>query len=304
MELTSYQNASHLYKSLGFIEKTEREFSILYLPDIHFEFPFYSPPFRSEYFSFIFIKEGSGTYKVDDKIFEVESNTIYFTNPGHLKSFQIESCDNAYLISFSEQFLREHVNLQLYEEFPFLLAEIVPPKQLSTEIYDSLERQIKNLQAEYHEFNTSQNRILGSLIKALLFKLKDLLWNTDDSIENEARPSLILQNFKRNLEQEFNKVLDPNKDFIQVQVQDYAAKQHLHPSYFNVLIKTQSGKSAGERIKERNLSMAKILLLNQSLSLKEIALKLGYSEAAHFSRFFKSNLNVSPSEFRKNSHLK
>ncbi|MCB0745723.1 MAG: AraC family transcriptional regulator, partial [Ignavibacteriae bacterium] len=109
MELIVHHKISDLYKSLNLPIEQEMDFTIHFLPAIHSKTPFKSPVFRADYFSFVFIKEGSGKYTIDDKIFPFDSQTIYFTNPGHIKSFEIENSKDAYIITLTESFLRENV---------------------------------------------------------------------------------------------------------------------------------------------------------------------------------------------------
>ena len=61
-------------------------------------------------------------------VFEFGSGSIYFTNPGHKKSYTLLASGEAYIITLTEKFLRENVHPEIYAEFPFLLAEIVPPQ--------------------------------------------------------------------------------------------------------------------------------------------------------------------------------
>src|SRR5687768_15742833 len=67
---------------------TESEFVIHNLADVHAQLPFKSKIFRTNYFSFVFVKDARGKYSTDEQLFETRPGTIYFTNPGHYKSFE------------------------------------------------------------------------------------------------------------------------------------------------------------------------------------------------------------------------
>lgn len=297
MKVETHYTVSDLYKSLEIPLTQWMDFTIHFLPKYHKKFPFYSDIFRSDYFSFVFIKNGSGIYTVDDQKFEVEPNTIYFTNPGHLKSFRIDTCEDAYLITFSENFLRENIRPTIFDEFPFLLAEIVPPSTFNAKEFESFERMYLALFAEFQENSELAEKIISNLFIALLLKCKEKAWKNDQFANNND--SSILGHFKKLLEQEFKKVIDPKQSYAPLNVQDYASKLNLHPNYFNTVIKNRSGKTANDWIRERTLSAAKSLLKNTSLNSKEIAFQLGFSEQTHFSRFFKREQGCSPSEFKK-----
>ncbi len=79
----------------------------------------------------------------------------------------------------------------------------------------------------------------------------------------------------------------------------YARMFHLSPKYFSTLIKQETGYGAGEWIDRYVVLQAKALLNRmRNLSIQEITDRLGFSEQASFSRFFKRNTGMSPTEYR------
>lgn len=298
MELIVHHKISDLYKSLNLPIEQELDFTIHFLPDIHSQTPFKSPVFRAEYFSFVFIKDGAGNYTIDDKTFPFTSRTIYFTNPGHIKSFEIEECNDVYIITLTESFLRENVHPDIFGEFPFLLAETVPPKTMSSDEFSEFEILYKQIANEFKKSSSYKNKILGNLFVVLLLKIKEQFWLSYNPIEEGDRNSQIVKSFKLLLEQKFKNL--NNKEVTQhFQVQDFATELNLHPNYLNSVIKSKTGKTVNDWISKRILSSAKSLLKNTSFSLKEIAFKLGFSEPSHFSRFFKKHTQQSPNSYRK-----
>jgi chromosome segregation ATPase len=59
------------------------------------------------------------------------------------------------MITLTENFLRENVHPEIFDEFPFLLAEIVPPKILSDEKFKEFENFFEQ---KYHDIE--QNRVI------------------------------------------------------------------------------------------------------------------------------------------------
>ncbi|WP_228041219.1 AraC family transcriptional regulator [Nodosilinea sp. LEGE 07088] len=72
-----------------------------------------------------------------------------------------------------------------------------------------------------------------------------------------------------------------------------------HPSYFSTVIKRKTGKSVNNWIAEKTISEAQALLARSSESVQAIAFRLGFKDAAHFSRFFKKHTEMSPMSFRQ-----
>jgi Transcriptional regulator containing an amidase domain and an AraC-type DNA-binding HTH domain len=74
----------------------------------------------------------------------------------------------------------------------------------------------------------------------------------------------------------------------------------LNPSYFSRLFKAETGKSPLEYFNNLRMEEARSLLATTSLSVREIALRLGFCSEFHFSRMFKASSGFSPSLYRRN----
>lgn len=303
VEIVVHHKISDLYKTLSLPFNQEIDFSILSIPDIHPQLPFKSSILRADYFSFILTKDSSGTYYLDDNKFPFSSRTIYFTNPGHIKSYELNEANEAYIITLTENFLLENVHSEIFGVFPFLLAEIVPPKELSKDDFEEFEILYKQILNEFHKNSEFKNKILGNLFSVFLLKIKEKFWLNYNPIEEGNRNSQIVKSFKHLLEIEFKKVLEMEANDIKLQVQHFAERLNLHPNYLNSVIKSKTGRTVNDWISERTLLLAKSLLISTSFSSKEIAYKLGFSEPTHFSRFFKKQTQLSPGTFRKSHKL-
>ncbi len=74
---------------------------------------------------------------------------------------------------------------------------------------------------------------------------------------------------------------------------------HISPKYFGELFKKRYGHSALDYVTSLRISSAKQLLRRGERSLREIAHAVGYSDEFYFSRKFKKETGVSPSEFMR-----
>jgi len=273
-------------------------FTFHYLKETFKELPFRSVPFRPNYFSFLFIKNGAGKYTIDDHVFDVDPMTVYFTNPGNYRVFEWHNVDDTCLITFNEAYLKEYVHQDVYRDFSFLLTETVEPRKLSPEQFESLEQIYDQIHCEHLGQSIYKNKIIGGLIVILLLKIKEYFFQDYNPIYEGNRNSQIVKTFKQNLEQHFTELVT-GRTAVQLRVQDYADKQSLHVNYLSNVIKTKTGKSVSHWIADRTVTEAKIMLQNPELSIKEIAARLGFIEAPHFSNYFKRNTLISPLEYRK-----
>ena len=274
------------------------DFTIHNLKDLHPELPFRSTGFRPNYFSFLFVKDADGSYTTDDLTFSSVPGTIYFTNPGHFKSFEWKRIEEVCLITFTESFLKENVHHDIFKEFPFLLAETVHPKVLKEEDFREFEQLYQQIYKEYRADSAYKKKIIGSLFVVLLLKIKEHFWKDYNPIYEGNRSSQIVKTFKRNLEKHYLDLVNGKVEKV-FRVNDYAALQSLHPNYLNNVIKSKTGKPVTTWITEKTIAEAKSLLHNSTMAIKEIAYMLGFAESAHFSNYFKKSTDLSPADYRK-----
>ena len=297
-EIHFFERVVDLYNALGIPIDQSSQFTVNNLLDLHKEIPYKSPVFRTNYYSFIFVKEGRGNYTTDEQTFEYDSGTVYFTNPGHLKAFEFFELKEAYLITVSEEFLKTNIHPDVFVDFPFLLSETVPPQKPSAEAFAELEMLYQQILREYEGNAAYKNKIIGSLLMALLLKIKALFWQDYIPLEEGSSQSKIVKTFKLNLEKHYKELLESEQSEI-LPTHHFAEMQQLNSSYFSQVIKSKTGKSPSQWIAEKTVSLAKSLLKNSSKSIKEITFQIGFAETAHFSNFFKKHTGESPSAFQK-----
>jgi len=81
-------------------------------------------------------------------------------------------------------------------------------------------------------------------------------------------------------------------------IADLARQCSLSPDWFMHKFKAQTGLSPMEYLAKIRLDKAKWLMLNSSLSIKEISYIVGYNDPLYFSKLFKKAEGASPSEYR------
>lgn len=290
--IDQYQYMGHPIDTID--EKSE--FTIHNLAGVHSNYK--SPVYKTNFFSFVFVKDAEGEYMTDEHVFRTEPGTIYFTNPGHYKSYHWTRLKEAYLITLSESFLKENVHPAIFQEFPFLLAETVAPRVLQPEAFTEFEQLYLQIEKEYKGSSPYRNRLIGNLFVVLLLKIKEYFWEDYNPIYEGNRSSQIVKNFKRALEQHYRDLLNGRAEQV-YRIQDYAALQNLHPNYLGNVIKSKTGKAVSTWISEKTVAEAKAMLQHTANSIKEIANKLGFAEAAHFSNYFRKHTDLSPAQYRK-----
>lgn len=71
-----------------------------------------------------------------------------------------------------------------------------------------------------------------------------------------------------------------------------------HQNYFSKLIKAETGWSFSDYLAHIRLDKAKVMLLDPRYTITEVSRKIGYQDALYFSRKFRKQTGLTPTEFR------
>jgi AraC family transcriptional regulator, transcriptional activator of pobA len=297
-----HRTLQDFFKSIGISLQQDFEMTVHLLNGLHGDSKLKSPLFRSNYYSFLLITGGQSSYTIDSETFALSNGSFYFTNPGHLKSFEIEIPIEGYIVTFSEGFLKENFLGDFFQLFPFLVHESTPVMRLNeknqTEIAQFLDIMLK----EYQGNGSYKKAILANQLTILLYKTKELLLSHKVVLQNNSRNAEIVSQFKNILNGNFKNLAIAKEDKV-LTIKEIADKMHFHPNYLSNVIKEESGKTATEWVQERTFSEAKAQLSDLTKTVSEIAFALGFTDSTHFAKFFKKMASFSPSEFRKNNKL-
>lgn len=80
-----------------------------------------------------------------------------------------------------------------------------------------------------------------------------------------------------------------------------ARQVYLSPAYFCTIFKKHKGQSFSAYINNLRVQLAKELLADDSLSIHNIASRVGFTSTSYFSKVFKCSTGMSPGMYRKNN---
>jgi len=106
---------------------------------------------------------------------------------------------------------------------------------------------------------------------------------------------------KANSDNGFSRFMDllQNTETKHQPVDYYADQLFITPKYLTVLCKKYSDKTAQEWIREYTLTDITYYLQNTSLSLKEIAARVGFPNLSFFGKYVKTHFGMTPKQYRE-----
>lgn len=84
-----------------------------------------------------------------------------------------------------------------------------------------------------------------------------------------------------------------------ISLDEVSKEVDISPYYFSKLFKEETGENFIEYLTNMRINKAKELLSKTDMSMKEICCHIGYSDPNYFSRLFKKNLGVTPTEYKE-----
>ena len=142
---------------------------------------------------------------------------------------------------------------------------------------------------------TFRKEIIHSLVQCIIFELCRTL-STFVQTENTQET-----NQRKILFDRFISYLSAS-EIKKKPLSEYADKLCVSTRYLTMVCREVSGRTAYEWICDYVQNDVRFYLLHTNLSIKEIAVKLGFCNLSFFGKYVRENLGKSPSEFRR--HLK
>lgn len=84
-----------------------------------------------------------------------------------------------------------------------------------------------------------------------------------------------------------------------VTLNDLAELVHLTPQYLSSRFHRETGQTISAYISEQKMRYAKNMLKHSEMNISEIADYLGFEDARYFSKFFKTNQHITPTQYRR-----
>ncbi|WP_413533192.1 helix-turn-helix domain-containing protein [Empedobacter brevis] len=251
----------------------------------------YREPHTKDHFCMLFVQEGEMKMQVEDRLYNVNENSISVIFPGQLSSKeQISENFKGKMVLFDEvlfcsDILKNELNIYNYN-ISIKLNYIELPKEETSEIILLLE-QIEKL---YNDLTSVKKEQARFYIKITLLKLVEFVhtkWG-NNKVSNDD--TMLYGKFLELLERNFK---------TERTVSWYAEKLRISTKKLNEITKKIAGLTSIETIHARIMNEIKQLLLLSNYSHKEIAFELGFNSPAALNKFVRAKLNETPTDLQE-----
>ncbi|PAM92036.1 AraC family transcriptional regulator [Flavobacterium sp. IR1] len=249
---------------------------------------------RNNYFSLIWITKGKGKVKADFAEHQFEENSLLAFSPYQPFMLCVNEPIEGIAIHFHPDFYCIHYHQKEVSCNGVLFNNVYqPPFTIITkEAAVTFKMVIDQMKIQMQNSELAQYELLISYLKIFLItasRLKNQQLEEMNAVPDSKEP-LILQSLIDAIELNFKTKHSAGNyaDMLNISAKALAK---LSKNYFN--------KTLTDLIAERIIIEAKRELYMTNKSVKEIAYELGYDDEHYFSRFFKTNADVSPQLYRE-----
>lgn len=236
------------------------------------------------------IKYGQGYYDFDE-------GGLSFTLPNQLLSTGDTDLDyDGFTLHFHPDFIRNYplaTAIKKYGFFSYSVAEALhlseKEKAIIITIFDHIRGELSGTID-----NFSQDIVISQIEQLLNYSNR---FYSRQFITRKAVHHDQLAKFESLLTEYFNN----EKSLITglPTVQYFADHLHVSPHYLGDMLRSLTGQNTQQHIHAKLIEKAKELLSTSTLSIAEIAYRLGFEHPQSFHKIFKKKANVSPLEFRE-----
>ena len=246
---------------------------------------------RVEFFILLLITEGSGYHTVDFIDYKYKKGTLITIRKDQIHKFFKSKNTKGSLLMFTSEFLISYLEKMEAQKALQLFNELIgiPKIQLVNQEFEKLKDGIHRIEEEYYKkMDDYSLGIIRSELHILITRLFRIKSKRDFVITEKKYINEFIQ---------FQKLVEANAAKT-TRVLDYALMMPISSKTLNTITKSIINKTAKEFIDEINTKQIKRLLINTSLSIKEIAYASGFEESTNFYKYFKRQTKVTPEHFR------
>lgn len=237
--------------------------------------------------------------KYGQREYDFDEGVMFFMSPGQV--FRIEvgkdtaSQPSGWMLLVHPDFLWNTTLAKTIKQYGYFDYAVNEALFLSEKEETTIAGIIENIEQEYRSNidKFSQNVMVAQI--ELLLNYSNRFYNRQFITRKKASSDLLVK-----LEDLLTEYFD-NENESQAglpTVKYISDKLNVSPNYLSDMLRTLTGQSAQQHIHDKLIERAKEALTTTSLSVGEIAYRLGFEQPQSFNKLFKNKTQLSPLEFR------
>ena len=233
-------------------------------------------------YQLLYITSGSGTFSSQSGgTHKVQAGCMFllFPNEWHSYSPDPESGWNEYWIGFNGDLMKNWEQEEFFsKEHPFFNVG------LNEDLIGMYKRAIIIAEAQEANYQQALSGIACNLLGMSIYlsRNKTFISNDISTKINQAKMRI-------------------HEDISSIKPEDIAKSMHMSYSKFRKIFKEYTGFAPSQYIQEVKITLAKEMLTNTAMSIKEIAFELGYDNSDYFFTVFRKMTGITPLSYRKHT---
>ncbi|NLK20557.1 MAG: AraC family transcriptional regulator [Epulopiscium sp.] len=237
-----------------------------------------------------YILSGSCVYKINDNLYTVKKGDIIVLNPNiHHKNILSEEQETLeFLIGFTNIYIKNLPKNHLINESDVPIIHLL---KYHKEFFETC----NSILLEQQKGDPGNNLMLKALVmKCIILLLRETLWKEQPiefqgcDFESSNKTYIV------------NRIISfINENYMgEISLGKIANNMYLSSVYISKIFKEETGESPINYLIKTRLKKALEIMETSDLSIKEIAKKVGYSDAYYFSKLFKKYYGYPPSRHK------
>lgn len=249
---------------------------------------FVEEPHRHDSYLMVFFTNGSGIHEIDFDSFKIKSGSLFVLQPGQMHHWSLSEDIEGFVIIFSQELYNLYFGHKKINDYNFYNSILNRPEvDFKTEEIAKILPYFELLIQENNQHNKLQLDKMLNLLDCIHIEIARKYGETFSHQTHSY--NIKISAFEVLLEEHFRTQKLPSF---------YAEKLNITLKHLNRICNEILQKTATEVIMDRVILEIKRMLIDKQLAVNEVAYAVGYEDYSYFSRVFKKQTGISPTEFR------
>ncbi len=266
------------------LQKNEPKSSLFIATEKDFSKEKVTYPYRSSFYAFGLMHEDKCELQVGVNIYEIKAKSLTVVGPDIVRNWILNDWETPNTtVFFTPDYFKKPLYNNFLLDYDFFKIGAQHVLHLSDEEYNNFNELLTLLTK-----SQSNPSVSAGILFSILEYINDIY---PEHSENQklSKYGQLAKKFTQLLYEHYRK--EKNVKF-------YADSLSITAKHLSDVVKVVTGTSAKQAIDQLVIFESKSMLKQTEMDIKEIVYWLGYDDPSHFSRIFRKNTGLSPSEYR------